>query len=177
MDYETLDNIADSYIPVLAITAFLASVLVPSGSQSRVKITFFRLICLSILLGVAYGFMFFDNAYAIWPNLGLDYSTHTAVSLVLVLFLGLLIPKLILLWSSSLVVYCGLMLYQEYHSVADILSTAFVLFITMAVVFSPILIGGKANKLLHSEKWSLRSHFSGEQGVSAYTTVAAKKSE
>ncbi len=152
MDYETLDNIADSYIPVLAITAFLTSVLVSSGSHSRVKITFFRLACLSILLGVAYGFMFLDNAYPIWPNLGLDYSTHTAVSLVLVLFLGLLIPKLLLLWSSSLVVYCGLMLYQEYHSVADIFSTAFVLFVAMAVIFLPILAGGKANKLLHSKK-------------------------
>ena len=135
MDYETLDSIADWYIPVLAIIAFLASVLVPSGSLARVKIAFIRLACLSVLLGTAYGLMFLDNAYAIWPGLGLDYSTHTAVSLVLTLFLLLLIPTFLLLWTSSLAVYCGLMIYQEYHSVADILSTAFVLFIIMTVVF------------------------------------------
>jgi len=158
MDYETLDKIADSYIPVLAIIAFLASVLVSSGSQNRVKIALIRLSGLSILLGAAYGFMLLDNAYSIWPNLGLNYSTHTAVSLVLALFLVMLIPKLFLLWSASLVVYCGLMLYQEYHSVADILSTAFVLFIAMAVVFSPILVGNKANKLCCTRKnWSLRT--------------------
>ena len=151
MDYETLDNIADAYIPVLAIIVFFASVFVDSGSQNRLKIIFFRLICLSILLGIAYGFMFLDLSYAIWPSLGLDYSTHTAVSLVLVLFLGLLISKLRLLWFFSLVVYFCLMLYQKYHSVADILSTALVLFITMALVFSPILIGTSARKLRRSK--------------------------
>ena len=152
MDYETLDNIADAYIPLLAIIAFLASALVFSGSQNRIKIALTRLTYLSILLGIAYGFMFLDNAYSLWPSLGLDYSTHTAVSLALVLFLVLLIPKLFLLWSTSLVAYCSLMLYQQYHSAADIISTAFVLFITIAAVFSLILAGNKANhKLLHSK--------------------------
>ena len=151
MDYETLDKIADLYIPLLVMTALLASFLVPPSSLSRIEIAFSRLACLGILLGTAYGFMLLDGVYSIWPDLGLDYSTHTAVSLVLVLFLVLLIPRLLLLWSSSLIAYCGLMLYQEYHSVADILSTAFALFIIIPVAFSLILIGRKSNQLLRSE--------------------------
>ncbi len=152
MDYETLDKIADSYIPALAIIAFFATALVASGSQNRVKIAFFRLLFLSFFLGVAYGFMFLDNAYHIWQKLGLDYSTHTAVSFVLVMYLGLLIPKSLLFWSTSLIFYYGLMLYQEYHTLTDILSTAVVLVIAIVVVFISTLTGGKANKLLHSEK-------------------------
>lgn len=149
MDYEILDKTADLYIPLLA---FIAIACMSSGSQNWVKIVFFRLIFLIILLGVAYGFMFLDNYYYIWPKLGLDYSTHTAVSSVLVLFLVLLIPRFLLLWSASLVVYYSLMLYQEYHSLTDILSTVFVVAIVIAIIFIPILIGSKANKLLHVEK-------------------------
>jgi len=152
MDHQTLDNIADSYIPVLAIIAFFASLLVSCAAQSRFKIVIWRLICLSLLLGIAYGLMFIDNAYAIWPYLGLDHSTHTAVSLVLVLFLVLLIPTWSLLWSCSFVVYCALMLYQQYHSISDILTTALVLCITITIVFLTLLMGGKTRKIRHFEK-------------------------
>ena len=57
MDYETLDKIADSYTPALVIIAFLSAAFVSSGSHNRVKIAFYRLTFLSVLLGVAYGFM------------------------------------------------------------------------------------------------------------------------
>jgi hypothetical protein len=134
MDYQTLDNIADSYIPMLAIIAFFASIFVPSGFHSRIKITIYRLGCVCTLLSVAYGFMFLDNTYAIWPNLGLDYSTHTAVSSVLVLFLILLIPLLSVLWITSLVVYYILMIYQQYHTISDIISTDIVLFSVIAFI-------------------------------------------
>jgi len=152
MTYETLDKIADSFIPALAIFALLATAFVSSNSQNWVKIVFFRLTFLSILLGVAYGFMLLDNFYHIWPKLRLDYSTHAAVSLVLVLFLGLLMPKSFLLWATSLVAYYGLMLYQEYHSLTDIVSTVFLIAVAITIIFVPMLVGKKAKKLLHSEK-------------------------
>ena len=147
MNYETLDTIADAYIPALAIFGLLTTAFVSSDSRSWVKTVFYRLTFLSIFLGVAYGFMFLDNAYDIWPKLRLDYSTHAAVSFVLVLFLGLLIPKLFPLWTTSLVAYYGLMLYQEYHSLTDIVSTTFVVAVAITIIFVPLLNGRKANKL------------------------------
>lgn len=86
-------------------------------------------------LALAYGIMFIDNVYNIWSRWGLDYSTHTAVSLVLVTYLSLLVPRWLLLWQLSFFSYCGLMLYQKYHTVADILSTG----VTLAVGIGGLL--------------------------------------
>src|SRR5690606_6806076 len=75
------------------------------------------------LLLVSYGLMFLDNALGIWPAVGLDYSTHTAVALTLVLSLCGLARPFWKLLASSFVLYALLMLYQKYHTVPDILST------------------------------------------------------
>ncbi len=152
MDYETLDKIADSYIPTLAIVSMFVMLAVSSGSHNRVKIVLVRAILITILLGIAYGFMFLDNAYNVWPKMSLDYSTHTAVSLALVSFLSIVSPKLLPLWITSLLLYIGLMLFQGYHSLGDIASTALVFSIAILFMFIPIFISRKANKLLHSEK-------------------------
>ena len=54
----------------------------------------------------------------------MDYSTHTALSLVLTLFLATGHRKYRGLVAASFVAYLLLMLYQGYHTVADIVSTA-----------------------------------------------------
>jgi hypothetical protein len=83
---------------------------------------------------VAYGLMFLDRHLGIWPAFGLDYSTHTATALGLVILLSIEARKLAGVWSISFVCYVLLMLYQRYHTVADVVTTA------VAVSFPLILI-------------------------------------
>ncbi len=139
MDYETLDNIADSYIPLLAIFTLLSLVLVPTRTVTAKSFVPVRILVLTVFLGTAYGMMFLDNALALWPMLAWDYSTHTAVSLVLVLFLVLLWPKQQGVMVLSWLAYCGLMLYQQYHTVADIVSTALCIIVLLAIFLSPMI--------------------------------------
>ena len=124
MDYEKLDAIADAYIPLLAIL-FLISVgyrFYSDRSQwwHNASISFL-LFCLIL---ISYIFMFADNAMQIWSRFGLDYSTHTAISLALVFVLCVLYPKRIMILAATFVGYVALMLYQKYHSIADILTTS-----------------------------------------------------
>lgn len=75
-------------------------------------------------LGVAYAGMFIDLNFGIWARLGLDYSTHTALSLSIVMWLNYRVPRFVILWNMTLVAYFLLMLYQKYHSFADIITTS-----------------------------------------------------
>lgn len=120
--YATLDAIADAYTPLLALTCLVLLLRPLHGLQWRVL----GLRGASLAAGafVAYGLMFLDNRLAIWPMAQLDYSTHTAVALVLAIFLSMYWPASRLLCWVSLCAYGLLMLYQRYHSLADILTTA-----------------------------------------------------
>ena len=124
MDFETLDAIADAYIPLLAIIFFIgltvSTVMVPKDRQFLRRVFVF----FASMLGIAYGFMFLDNALHLWPYVNLDYSTHTAVSLTLVISICLLAGRFWKLIISSFIFYVLLMLYQKYHTLLDIFSTA-----------------------------------------------------
>lgn len=119
--YETLDQIADAYIPLLAIISF-GLILYPLF-RARWRLCGLRLFTLFMLLFVAYGLMFLDRQFQIWPRFNLDYSTHTAVALVLVAFLAGNAPRFTLPLIASFVAYLILMLYQGYHPVSDIVVT------------------------------------------------------
>jgi len=127
MSYETLDTIADSYIPVLLVlfVAGLAFKIYQSRTNFRTAITHIGF--LSGLLVMSYGLMFFDNAVHLWPALGLDYSTHTAVALSLVFALCVSFPSQCKVFVISILLYALLMLYQRYHSILDIISTSVVI--------------------------------------------------
>jgi len=125
LDYETLDAIADTYTPVLAtlsIGYLLRSIIARNWRRLRLEGLF-----LFYGMAVAYGLMFLDNQFALWPIFGLDYSTHTAVALVLLVFLGLKLKSAWAFWLGSLISYALLMIYQNYHSLSDILTTALAL--------------------------------------------------
>ena len=130
LDYQTLDTIADSYTPLLAILClgYLAK------SLFRKEFTAFKTLGLFVIysLAVSYGIMFWDNHFNIWPAFELDYSTHTAVALSLVVSLCLMVRSLSRLWIASLLMYMTLMEYQNYHSLTDMLSTALVVGIFLA---------------------------------------------
>ncbi|RDH42064.1 hypothetical protein [Zooshikella ganghwensis] len=123
MSYEILDTIADLYIPLLACILFCTLILSVNKDSKEVKVlkkVVFYFIALTI---TSYGVMFLDNTFKIWPHLMLDYSTHTAVSFTLVLSLYQLFPQRWLLLLLSFILYLALMVYQQYHSIADILTT------------------------------------------------------
>ncbi len=122
--YETLDTIADAYVPLLALItlAYLIGFGLTKNWQGFAK----GWLLLLVNLIVAYGLMFIDNALGLWPALGMDYSTHTAVALSFIVALIGLAPRFQLGWVGSFVVYALLMLYQQYHTVADIVTTAMV---------------------------------------------------
>lgn len=124
LGYETLDKIADSCIPLLAVV-FLISVVIrliviPNDRKRTGKVFLYGL----LLLIVSYALMFLDRSFKLWPAIGLDYSTHTAVSLSLVIPLCLLFKKYRALFIIIQIAYMALMLYQGYHSVTDVLVTA-----------------------------------------------------
>jgi len=127
LSYETLDTIADAYIPLLALVCL--ALLVGALFKSQWRLTGLRFLVICALLSIAYGLMWFDSQFKLWPLFGLDYSTHTAVALVLVVFLAANMTRLAAFWVGSLVLYALLMLYQGYHTVSDIVVTAFVVFI------------------------------------------------
>lgn len=120
--HETLDAIADAYIPALLIIALGAALWPVRQQQWRDGVC--RVRDLLGLLTIAYGLMALDNYLQLWPALQLDYSTHTAVALALCLYLHVYRSRWRLAWWLSLFCYALLMLYQRYHGLADIVTTA-----------------------------------------------------
>jgi len=124
LSYNQWDNIADAYIPLLALITllFLLKDLVKLNFQRPLK----QLLWIFISGCFIYGVMALDNTMRIWPALGLDYSTHTALALVFVVFFVLQksIPAIVSV--ISFILYGWLMVYLNHHSIADILTTALV---------------------------------------------------
>lgn len=140
MSYEQLDAIADSYIPLLFVL-FLAGLgrdvylLWPNYRASLISLFY-----LIGLLAAAYGLMFIDNTLRLWPSFGLDFSTHTAVSLALVLGLARVFPARWTLLAVSFVGYLALMLYQQYHSLLDVLTTSVVIGACAALLSKSLIL-------------------------------------
>lgn len=130
--YETLDAIADAYNPLLALISLLliaARLFKAQWKPAGRGMAGFIAVAL-----VAYGLMFLDRFLGIWPAFGLDYSTHTATSLGLVLLLSLEARKLATLWAVSLACYFILMVYQRYHTVSDIVTTTLAVGIPLGLI-------------------------------------------
>ena len=121
LDYETLDSIADSYIPVLVVLSLTS--LSKTAILTHWRVLGIHAAIMSSSFLVAYGLMFIDSQLQLWSMMGLDYSTHTAVALAMVVFLIVAAKKYLFVWLGSLVCYVLLMLYQGYHSIEDILTT------------------------------------------------------
>lgn len=149
MSYEELDTIADAYIPLLAfltIIWFLYDVF-----QTRINSACYKKVFLNIsttFMGVLviYTFMFLDMKLNIFPMLGLDYSTHTALALVFIVTLSCINKQAMWVAVISILLYCALMMYQKYHTFYDILVTA--------ILVLPPLIGLKYlsnKKMLNKE--------------------------
>jgi hypothetical protein len=114
-----LDQVADIYTPLLLAIAIMDLAFRWRNGD--------KLHCVKLLYAtfVVYGWMFVDNRLQLWLNLGLDYSTHTAAALALVICIAVrkrLAVKAVL--YASLILYGYLMSLLGYHSWLDMLSTA-----------------------------------------------------
>ncbi len=143
LTYQQWDAIADSYIPLMAVLSvvhvvylFLSgSVLKKVLTWANIKSLVVRVFTITACVAWVYGLMYLDSHFKIWPSLSinnqvLDYSTHTALALV---FSGYLFsanikrePARAYLSMISMVLYLLLMKYQNYHTFADMLTTAVV---------------------------------------------------
>ncbi len=88
---------------------------------------------MALLLWV-YGLMALDRVWALWPRWSLDYSTHTAVALVLVWAVVKIIPSYRKRLWASLLLYGQLMVIMNYHTWQDILTTALAISAAIGVV-------------------------------------------
>lgn len=155
LTYEQWDLIADSYVPALALLTLV--LLIREGwinGLSKAAQSFLR-----VLLSVfyVYAVMFTDEYFKIASSLGFDYSTHTALALVLVIYLTLYHAKpkrdnelkqdtdlkqgakLNGINSGALIIgsmflYGWLMIYQGYHSITDITLTALIIIPVVCLV-------------------------------------------
>lgn len=122
MTYENLDRIADAFVPAQGVVALLLIAVQLPVRRFRVAGCLFVLFALGLVL--TYGMMFADNRFGFWPAFGLDYSTHAAVALMLTSVLVAALRRFAWLWLGLVLGYLGLCLYQRYHTVADIVTTA-----------------------------------------------------
>ncbi|MBT7409795.1 MAG: hypothetical protein HN826_08855, partial [Methylococcales bacterium] len=123
--YQQLGFIADTYIPILFLTSCVILIKEISALGFKPNHQQIRSIILSVV--VIFFIMLIDSQLQIWSKIGLDYSTHTALSLVFVIFLSFKGKISLLLSVISMVCYAILMMIQNYHTMADILSTAIVI--------------------------------------------------
>jgi hypothetical protein len=124
MTYEQLDTIADAVNPALLVLSILIPLLTRSEYRGG-KIRFFLSSFLSLAAMFAIGWV--DSTMGIWPAKGLDYSTHTGLATVYVIGISLWKRALIVPCAVVFLSYVALMIYQRYHTLADIATTAIVI--------------------------------------------------
>lgn len=122
--YETLDLIADAFNPFLLLCIFILAAYDCFKTQLKLRCGLHAAIALLIVLVLVYGMLALDNHLSIWPRLGLDYSTHTAFAAGMCFLLWRRSRGISrYAWPVSLLVYCALMRYQQYHTWSDMITT------------------------------------------------------
>ena len=123
MTYQQLDAIADGVNPALAILALVLPYLVrPSHQYGRLAF----LLSTGVSMAVMYAIAWADRVAGLWSAFRLDYSQHTGFAAVLVFSLFAWNRRLGAALAIVLIGYVALMLYQQYHTIADMLTTALV---------------------------------------------------
>jgi hypothetical protein len=128
--FHVLAVVADTYTPTLLIAAVIDVAL-----RWRAGSHFYGLRLLAAAL-VVYGWMFADKYFQFWAQMGLDYSTHTAAALALVVSISSTknaVAKIFL--GLSLFIYGCLMFVLNYHSWNDMFATAMVVGVCLAPIF------------------------------------------
>ena len=125
LSYESLDAIADSVNPTIGLVALLVPWLRRQGPRYALAFNALTLVAVAM----AYALQAIDAQIRLWPSLGLDYSTHTAVFVAIASSLWQHGRWLRIAAVALAVAYAALMLFQRYHSWLDIMSTTLVMLI------------------------------------------------
>ena len=130
MDYESWDRVADAINPILGvITLALSLAIRRPGNPPR----WAQLILTLTAVASVYAIRWLDGHYALWPAAGMEFSTHAGVHVAIVASLWMIDRRLGIAGVVIALLYGALMLYQKYHSFADIASTV--------VVIAPLALG------------------------------------
>ncbi len=124
--YQQIDTIADSYNPFLLLIsiAIVAISFIRNHKHSAASQT----TVLLLGFGIIYFIYWLDQQLKLWTSFGLDYSTHTATSLLMTTFIFYYLKRLRYLFLIMFIVYLLIMIYQKYHSIQDILTTCMIIF-------------------------------------------------
>jgi hypothetical protein len=128
---ELLSKVADYYLPfLLLVTLGVGSLEIMRGYRWF----WVKLFASAILV---FGVMLLDHYLRLWSTLGLDYSTHSAIALALVVFVGAGLQSRIgwVFLFTSLLAYLELMFYLEYHSWGDMGSTLAVIGLGLGLIY------------------------------------------
>lgn len=123
-NYEVLDLVADSYNRVLGLL-WLATMAIAMWQRAW-RCTLYRAIFGTALVSVARLLEIADWYSGAFPGAGLDYSSHTAIALGMVVYLAVVWKQHWIWWWTSMACYLGLVLYQRYHTLDDVIVTAIV---------------------------------------------------
>ena len=131
LSHQTLKVVADAVNPSLGI---LAIVLPFAKSREAWRQAAAHLGVTLVIVALTYLFRAGLQLEALWASWGMDFSTHGAICIVLVVALSSLAWKRFWVWGVIFVSYDALMVYQSYHTWADIGTTsAVVLPFTLAL--------------------------------------------
>ena len=128
---QLLSIVADYYIPfLLLITLGVGTLEIMRGYRwFWVKLFASAILVFSVML--------LDYYLKLWAMLGLDYSTHTALALALVIFVanGLQSRLGWVCLVTSFLAYMELMFYLGYHSWGDMGLTVVVIGVGIAILY------------------------------------------
>jgi hypothetical protein len=120
--YELLDCIADSVNPTLGLLALSVPWL--RAHRVRRPSAPARIAGTLACVGIAYAGQLIDRVTEAWSVIGLDYSTHSAVCVALLCSLAHLSGRWRIATIAIGTAYAAVMMFQGYHTLADIVSTA-----------------------------------------------------
>lgn len=124
LSHQTLKVVADSVNPILGI---LAIVLPFAKSRGAWRQAAAHLGVTLVIVALTYLFRAVLQLEALWASWGMDFTTHGAICIVLVVALSSLSWKRFWVWGVVFVAYDELMVYENFHTWADIGTTSAVL--------------------------------------------------
>jgi hypothetical protein len=144
-EYEVIDALCDSVNPTLFIMAIGVGIAAMTKKDYKKARVVFGLLIIGLLL--VYVTLFVDTKLKIWQSFGGDYSTHTAFAIAACIAISAGRQ-----WTQWLIgvffLYVAAMLYQQYHSVLDIVTTTMVIggpLFLIRIKCDAFLVSGIAN--------------------------------
>jgi hypothetical protein len=120
LSHQTLKIVADSVNPTLGILALAFPFAKWRGQWSPAS----RHIAITlVIVALTYSLRAALGLEAVWAHWGMDFTTHGAICIVLSVSLASLSWQRSWIWGAIFVGYDILMVYQAYHTWADIGTT------------------------------------------------------